>query len=131
MSLEDRIVSHEDENDAPILKEDQDRINEFARLHARCDEIEAAVKEAEKSLQDHDDAGDELMMQDDETVMYAVGDCFMILENDDAGEAIEEAKALMQTDADKLRAQYATTQARMSELRAMLYAKFGKSIRLE
>jgi chaperonin cofactor prefoldin len=90
------------------------------------------------------------MMQDDDSVMYSVGDCFMVLENDDAGEAIEEvchpcmsnlncsdtamahqAKVLLQTDADKLREQYATTQARMSELRAMLYAKFGKSIRLE
>eukprot|EP00730_Choanoeca_flexa_P017530 TRINITY_DN8457_c0_g1_i1.p1 TRINITY_DN8457_c0_g1~~TRINITY_DN8457_c0_g1_i1.p1 ORF type:complete len:132 (+),score=40.69 TRINITY_DN8457_c0_g1_i1:263-658(+) len=131
MSLEKRIVSREDESDAEILKEDQDKINEFARLHAQSDEIEEAVKSAEKRLQDCDDAGDEIMMQDDDTVMYSVGDCFMLIDNEDAEETIEEAKVLLKEDADKLRAKYTAVQERMSELRAVLYAKFGKSIRLE
>jgi prefoldin subunit 4 len=101
---------------AEVTLEDQKRINTFSRLNARMHDLMAQVKAKkvtgaggrcstspctnaaalipapcalQKYLEDLEDAGNELMLSDEETIRFAIGDCFVHIEKDNAEERMQ------------------------------------------
>ncbi|PFX31389.1 Prefoldin subunit 4 [Stylophora pistillata] len=59
-----RKIGGEDTN---ITFEDQQQINTFARKSARIQELKDEIEQKKKDLQNLEDAGDEVMLLDDDT----------------------------------------------------------------
>jgi prefoldin subunit 4 len=133
------ILAKEDESDAEIQvrREDQDKINRFARLNARYEDLKIERRELKRALEGLDDAGTELMMgttgddDDDAVVMILTGEAFLETTEDDAVQYCEQQVAELQADDDKLQAEEAAILAEQDELKKVLYGRFGKSINLE
>jgi prefoldin subunit 4 len=132
------ILAQEDESDAEIQvrREDQDKINRFARLNARHEDLKVERRELKRALEGLDDASTELMMGtggDDNTtpVMILTGEAFLETTEDDAVQYCEQQVAELQADDDLLQAEEAAIGAEKDALKKVLYGRFGKSINLE
>jgi prefoldin subunit 4 len=134
------ILAQEDESDAEIQvrREDQDKINRFARLNARHEDLKVERRELKRALEGLDDASTELMMgtgddDDDNTtpVMILTGEAFLETTEDDAVQYCEQQVAELQADDDLLQAEEAAIGAEKDALKKVLYGRFGKSINLE
>lgn len=89
-----------------------------------------AAMHMQKKLEDLEDAGNELMLCDDEDIRYVAGECFVHMDKDAAESRLQDLVDTVKGDVGKLEEQIAATQARMKELKAVLYGKFGSSINL-
>lgn len=74
---------------------------------------------------------DEMMLADEETTRYVVGECFLHLPNADAEARIEAYSAQLAEDVATAKAEVERVKGEMEALKAQLYAKFGKTINLE
>ena len=63
--MEARVLSKEDENAAQILKDDQERINMFARLNNKLGDIKDELAALKKQSDNLEDAKSELIMVDE------------------------------------------------------------------
>ena len=70
--METRVLSKEDENGAQILKDDQERINLFARLNNKLGDIKDELAALKKQSDNLEDAKSELIMADDGEGAWAV-----------------------------------------------------------
>ena len=82
-------------------------------------------------LDDLEDAGNELMLSDEEEALFVVGECFLHLSNDEAEGRIEKLTGEVEERRAKFEAELETVNERMAELKTLLYGKFGNSINLE
>ncbi|GMH38529.1 hypothetical protein BSKO_06413 [Bryopsis sp. KO-2023] len=112
--------------------EDQKNINEFNKLNNRWHELQIEVKTLERYAEDLEEAGNELMLVDDDEVRYAMSDClFVHLPREELEELIEGKQRKAEQDLADTRARAKTAEKDMESLKATLYAKFGNSINLE
>lgn len=127
------VVAKEDEVDAEVQvrREDQDKINRFARLNARHEDLKVERRELKRALEGLDDASTELMMGTGENVMILSGEAFLETSEDDAVQFCEAQVSELQTEDDKLEQEEKTIMTEKEELKAILYGRFGKSINLE
>lgn len=116
---------------AEVTLEDQKRINTFSRLNARMHDLMAQVKAKKKYLEDLEDAGNELMLSDEETIRFAIGDCFVHIEKDNAEERMQNGSDETSADLASLKKSIDEIQGQLTELKGLLYGKFGNSINLE
>ncbi|GFH30105.1 prefoldin subunit 4, partial [Haematococcus lacustris] len=113
-----------------VLEEDQGRINEFNRLNNRSHELDATIKAKKKILEDLEDASNELMLSDEEQIRYVVGECFVHLDKEVAEARLQGMADAVKDEVQQLVGEVDGTQAKMKELKALLYGKFGTSINL-
>lgn len=99
-------------------------------LYCKAESNTHTHKHTQKKLEDLEDAGNELMLADDETVRYVAGECFVYMDKEAAEERLEKLSASVTSDLEGHKANIAATQAKMKELKAQLYGKFGNSINL-
>lgn len=127
------MLKPEDENDADVRREDQDRINRFARLNARLQDLRMERQELKRALESLDDASTELMMGGEEsgTVMILAGEAFMETTEDDAVQYCDKQIEKLQEESDKLEEEEKEIVAEQATLKSQLYGRFGKSINLE
>ena len=118
-------------NKVEITLEDQERINKFSRLNQRRHELNSEIKHFKKLKEDVEEASDEMMLADEETTRYVVGECFIHLENDDATARIEAYQEQLDEDVATAKEEVERVKGEMEGLKAQLYAKFGKTINLE
>lgn len=133
----------EEECDAEVRREDQARINQFARLNARLDEMRRDRATLQHDLEGLDDASTELMMLggggdgDDDgdepaaVVWLLTGEAFAATAPDDAVQFCESQVEELQAKADRLVQEEERILAEQAELKKLLYGRFGKSINLE
>ncbi|KAG1677947.1 hypothetical protein FOA52_001365 [Chlamydomonas sp. UWO 241] len=114
-----------------INLEDQKRINTFSRLNARVHEFEAQLKAKKKLLEDLEDAENELMLSDEETIKFIVGDCFVHLEKDSADDRLASITGDTKSEIADISKQIKGTQEQLAELKSVLYGKFKDTINLE
>lgn len=126
-------INREDERpDVIMTVSDKDAINEFSRHLARKNELKNLIARRKKLLQLHEDAGDELLLMDDDTsVHYAVGDTFLLDDKEQIEATLDATKAELGKDIDGYELEMRRIGERMRLLKANLYAKFGKTINLE
>ncbi|XP_024915528.1 prefoldin subunit 4 isoform X3 [Cynoglossus semilaevis] len=80
--------------DVNVTFEDQQKINKFARNTSRMTELKGEIEAKKKSLQNLQDASDDLMMLDDDALMipYQIGDVFVSHTQEETQEMLEAAK---------------------------------------
>lgn len=125
------ILAKEEESDAEVRREDQDRINEFGRLNARLHEVRDEVNKLKNLLEKIDDASTELMMGNGDRVMLRLGEVMFETTEDEATQFCETEVERHQETIDNLSKEEIEILERQSGLKKILYGRFGKSINLE
>ncbi|XP_029520961.1 prefoldin subunit 4-like [Oncorhynchus nerka] len=125
-----KTVAVEDVN---VTFEDQKKINTFARNTNRMTEFKDEIEGKKKSLQNLQDASDDLMMAEDDTLLvpYQIGDVFISHTHEETQEMLEAAKELLQQEIKDLEGKVSNIQHLLGDLKVQLYAKFGNNINLE
>eukprot|EP00039_Didymoeca_costata_P009725 m.129571 g.129571 ORF g.129571 m.129571 type:complete len:148 (+) comp14580_c0_seq1:71-514(+) len=134
--VESMMVEKQDEKDVPILKEDQDRINRFARLSSKLElekdkvsKMKTQLENCKDALQAVEEFG--LMAEEGDTIKISVGEVFMNVEQEEGEAKINELTAEVESDLAKKEKECKDIEKEMAELKVILYAKFGKTINLE
>ncbi|XP_048405646.1 prefoldin subunit 4 isoform X3 [Stegostoma tigrinum] len=119
--------------DVNVTFEDQQKINKFARNNNRLIELKEEIELKKKQLQNLEDASDDIMMLDEDTMLvpYQIGEVFISHSQDETQEMLEAAKQSFQDDIHALQTRVETIQQVLSDLKIQLYAKFGNNINLE
>ncbi len=115
------------------MLEDQQKINQFARLNSRLEEIKDDVKSKQTEIKTLEDASTDLMMleDDDEKVAYQIGEVFVDMTQDEIQSELEKNKETLEGEVTKLQEAASGIKSQMSDLKTHLYAKFGDAINLE
>ncbi|XP_036448089.1 prefoldin subunit 4 [Colossoma macropomum] len=119
--------------DVNVTFEDQQKINKFARSTNRMTELKDEIEAKKKSLQNLEDASDDLMMceDDDLQIPYQIGDVFISHSQEETQEMLEAAKEALKEEIKGLEGRVASIQEVLGDLKVQLYAKFGNNINLE
>ncbi|XP_028591072.2 prefoldin subunit 4 [Podarcis muralis] len=119
--------------DVNVTFEDQQKINKFARNTSRITELKEEIEDKKKQLQNLQDACDDLMMLDGDSLLipYQIGDVFISHPQEETEEMLEEAKKNLQEEIGALESRVESIQRVLSDLKVQLYAKFGNNINLE
>ena len=78
-----------------------------------------------------EDAGNELILADEEMVRFQIGEVFAHVPKDEVETRIEEMKEATCKTLEKLEQEKESLISQMAELKKLLYAKFKDSINLE
>ncbi|EGF84452.1 hypothetical protein BATDEDRAFT_9048, partial [Batrachochytrium dendrobatidis JAM81] len=118
--------------DVEVTWEDQRNINMFSKLNTRLESVEEAYEDKKREKEYLDDLTNELELADeDEPVKYKIGDAYISLSLTDAQSRIESEQTVLDQELKTLGANVGSIQSEMIKLKALLYAKFGKSINLD
>ncbi|KAJ8391333.1 hypothetical protein AAFF_G00091200 [Aldrovandia affinis] len=124
-----KTVAVEDVN---VTFEDQQKINTFARNTNRMTEMKDEIEARKKSLQNLEDASDDIMMFDDNSLLpYTIGGVFISLSQDETQEMLETAKDGLKEEIQTLEGRVTSIKEVLAGLKVQLYAKFGNNINLE
>ncbi|KAL6119464.1 prefoldin subunit 4 [Pungitius pungitius] len=119
--------------DVNVTFADQQKINKFARNTNRMTELKNEIEGKKKSLQNLQDASDDLMMLDDDALLipYQIGDVFVSHTQEETQEMLEAAKETLEQEVKGLEERVSAIQQVLGDLKVQLYAKFGNNINLE
>lgn len=118
--------------DTQVTYDDQQKINQFARNNAKLQDLKDELENKKKELQNLEDACDEMLMVEDESLVpYQIGEVFVSLGVDSANEMLEKAKENTMEEMKGLEQQCEAIQTLLQDLKVKLYAKFGNNIKLE
>ncbi|KAK5100637.1 hypothetical protein LTS08_005388 [Lithohypha guttulata] len=135
MMLSRRVLTKEEESETTeneVTKEDQDKINEFSRLHNRSKALEEELESKKKEKEDLEEITTELELADeDETIQYKVGDTFYAVKLPIAQKLLETSTGETEEEVTRLEDELSSMKEGMDSLKAHLYARFGRGINLE
>ncbi|CAM8925921.1 unnamed protein product [Rhodiola kirilowii] len=118
-------------SDTEVTWEDQQNINKFGRLNNRFHDLEDEIKLAKEVNESLEDAGNELILADEEVIRFQIGEVFVHLSNDEVETRIEKMKEETSKNLEKLEEEKESIISQMAELKKILYGKFKDSINLE
>ncbi|ESR37248.1 prefoldin subunit 4 [Citrus sinensis] len=126
-------MQHEqaEKSDTVVTWEDQQNINKFSKLNNRFHELEDEIKFAKETNDNLEDAGNELILTDEDIVRFQIGEVFAHVPREEVETRIEEMKEVNSKTLEKLEKEKETVLAQMNELKKILYGKFRDSINLE
>jgi len=110
---------------------DQEQINEFGRMNNRLIEVRADVKQLKQDAEKLEDASTELMMSEGGQVMVLIGEAFVHVSEEHAGEYCEKKQAEIAAQIEAFAAEETNIIKRCDALKKELYSRFGDSINLE
>ncbi|KAF0305385.1 putative prefoldin subunit 4 [Amphibalanus amphitrite] len=121
------------DSDVHVTREDQSKINKFARLNAKLQDLQDEIKDKENLMKNLDDASDELLMVDDEEepVPFMVADVFFHTPLEETKAKLETLKDELTRQMEELNSKGSRFKEEMALLKRDLYAKFGDNINLE
>ncbi|XP_047503930.1 probable prefoldin subunit 4 [Pieris napi] len=124
--------TYQPDSDVHISFEDQQKINKFARLNAKADDIKDELKVKQNDIKNLEEAVEELALTDDsEKIPFLVGEVFICQSLEDTLKSLEDMKCKKQNEIVDLELRCEELKSQMSELKAHLYGKFGSHINLE
>ncbi|KAG6891566.1 hypothetical protein C0992_003593 [Termitomyces sp. T32_za158] len=128
-----RMLGKEEENDdAEVTWEDQQRINTFSKLNTRMRSLEEKLHVLKQEKEALDDLATELELADeDELVLYRIGEAFLHLPLSQAQERLESDQSNLDARISTLSTSSEDCDAQMKALKVQLYAKFGSAINLD
>jgi len=86
------------------------------------------LQELNESLED---AGNELILSDEDEVRFQVGEVFAHMQREEVEERLEKMKEEASKKLERLEEEKGSVLAQMAELKKILYGKFKDSINLE
>ncbi|KAF5288276.1 hypothetical protein FQA39_LY04044 [Lamprigera yunnana] len=120
------------DSDVYITFEDQQKINKFAKLNAKLDDLKFEIKEKENHLKKLEDACDEIILLDEsEKIPYLVGEVFIYQDVEETQACLEDYKTKTEDEIALLKSKSSDIKDSMSDLKTYLYGKFGSNINLE
>ncbi|XP_004086337.1 prefoldin subunit 4 [Oryzias latipes] len=119
--------------DIVVTFEDQQKINKFARNTSRIKELKNEIEANKKTLQNLQDASDDIMMLDDDTMLipYQIGGVFVSHSQEETQKMLESAKEALEEEVRGYEERVSSIQQVLNDLKVQLYAKFGDNINLE
>lgn len=118
-----------------VTKEDQQKINQFARLNARLEDVKDDITTKTNELKNFEDAlGEaEIKVLEDEgdKLHLQVGDIMVNLRPEKTQKWLEDKMEMLKTSVHELEKKKEDIVEEMSQLKSHLYARFGKNIHLE
>lgn len=119
--------------DVNVTFEDQQKINKFARNTSRMTELKNEIEAKKKSLQNLQDASDDLMLLEDDALLipFQIGDVFISHSQEETQDMLEAAKESLEGEVRGLEERVSSIQRVLGDLKVQLYAKFGNNINLE
>jgi len=129
-----RMLEQEEETDdaAEVTWDDQQRINTFSKLNNRIRIIEEKLTDLKQEKEALDDLSTELELTDeDELVLYKVGETFVNMPQARALKRLEKDQAIVDAKVSVLAVQADDCETQMKELKVKLYSKFGNAINLD
>ncbi|KAI9492848.1 Prefoldin subunit-domain-containing protein [Zychaea mexicana] len=122
----------ENEAEVEVSWTDQQNINAFSKLNAKIDDLEEQYEKLKQEKEYLDDVSMELELADeDEPIRHKVGDAFVHIPVSEALERVEKDTEKLKLQMESVESDMDSVQNKMSELKKVLYAKFGNSINLE
>lgn len=118
-----------EEAEVDVSWEDQQKINTFGRLNIRREEVEEEIAQLKEELNKVNDAADEIIISDD--VKFHVGDVYVDVDTDTCEQMLEVERKRVNKQLKSLESEHVLLSSKMKELKAQLYAKFGRNINLE
>ncbi|KAK9083508.1 hypothetical protein Scep_029979 [Stephania cephalantha] len=118
-------------SETEVTWEDQQNINKFGRLNNRLHELQDEIKISKEANESLEDAGNELILTDDEVIRFQIGEVFAHMPKEEVEERIEQMKKTTSKNLEKLEEEKNSVLAQMAELKKILYGKFKDSINLE
>ncbi|CAL1706334.1 unnamed protein product [Somion occarium] len=125
-----RMLSQAEETDdnTEVTWEDQSSINTFSKLNARAGNFKEKIEILKQETEALDDLSMELELADeDEPIMYRIGEAFVHMPHSRAMKRLEKDKASLDAELSHTLSKVEECQKEMEELKAVLYAKFGKA----
>lgn len=116
--------------DYEIGEEDQNKIVEFSKLHNKKNQIETQLKILKQHVQSLSDAQEELLINMD-TPYLKIGDCFLRMDETDLEQHLSTQKDKVTEEILKLEQECEEYVNKTTELKGILYTKFGNRINLE
>lgn len=118
-----------------VTKEDQQKINLFAKLNARHEDLKEEITLKTNELKNFEDAISEAEMKilEDEgnRLHIQAGDIMVNLEPEETQKWLEDKVETIKADLEDFQRRKGEIFSQMTELKAYLYAKFGNNIHLE
>ncbi|KAJ6795119.1 putative prefoldin subunit 4 [Iris pallida] len=118
-------------SETEVTWEDQQNINKFGRLNNRFHELEDAIKAAKETNESLEDAGNELILSDEDVVRFQIGEVFAHMPREDVESRLEKMKEDADKDLERLQEERESVVSQMAALKKILYGKFKDSINLE
>ncbi|KAL1550357.1 Prefoldin subunit 4, variant 2 [Salvia divinorum] len=118
-------------SETEVTWEDQQNINKFGRLNNRLHEVEDEINIAKETNESLEDAGNELILTDEEIVRFQIGEVFAHVPKEEVESRIEEMTGKTSKNLVKLEEEKESIVAQMAALKKILYGKFKDSINLE
>jgi len=125
------MLAKEDEVDAEVTWEDQQKINTFGRLTNLLRELQDDRKIKKELMENMGDAESETMMADDTLIKYFIGEVFINMPREAAEQMIAEQQEKTQKQIDTIDAKISNINETLSSLKSQLKAKFKNSINLD
>ncbi|KAI5115693.1 hypothetical protein M0805_002836 [Coniferiporia weirii] len=128
-----RMLKQEEESeDVEVNWEDQQRICTFSKYNTRQRSFEEQLEALKQEKEALDDLSMELELADeDEDVLYRVGETFMHMPLPRALKRLEHDSAAIDAEIAKLTDGVEECEKGMKGLKLILYAKFGSAINLD
>ncbi|ONM07148.1 putative WRKY transcription factor 74 [Zea mays] len=117
-----------DGTEAQVTWEDQQNINRFDLNLKGHVVIHCMFQETNENL---DDAGNELILSDEDVVRFQIGEVFAHMPRDDVETRLEQMKEDAAKKLERLEEEKESILAQMAELKKILYGKFKDAINLE
>lgn len=114
-----------------VRLEDQENINLFSRLNLLSKELKAKIEGLKRSIEDSEEAGNEIMLMDDDTVPFVIGECFVRLSQEEAEKRLEDLSEAAKEECEGYEKRLREVTREMGRLKESLYERFGNSIHLE
>eukprot|EP01126_Amoeba_proteus_P031331 TRINITY_DN3076_c0_g1_i8.p1 TRINITY_DN3076_c0_g1~~TRINITY_DN3076_c0_g1_i8.p1 ORF type:complete len:123 (-),score=27.40 TRINITY_DN3076_c0_g1_i8:114-482(-) len=119
------------DQDTLVTWEDQSMINQFGRENNRLHELKNELKQKQVELEDLQEAESEVLLIEDDNVKFLIGECFVSVTSEVAGDYISQKTQLLIQEVDKYKEEIASCNKTLAELKIKLYTKFKNSINLE
>eukprot|EP00455_Lapot_gusevi_P049553 TRINITY_DN7042_c0_g2_i2.p1 TRINITY_DN7042_c0_g2~~TRINITY_DN7042_c0_g2_i2.p1 ORF type:complete len:212 (+),score=71.34 TRINITY_DN7042_c0_g2_i2:59-637(+) len=119
-------------DDPVVTWEDQQKINRFGVLNQRMMELKDEVKQKKEEITNLEDAITEIeLLMDEDACRIRIGEVYMASSNENAQEYTERVLATTKEELTALENEFDSISTEMSNLKDLLYAKFGTSINLD
>ncbi len=114
-----------------VTLSDQKLINRFARLNAKCEELQIDSNQKKRIKDNIEEAINEILISDLDHIYVQTGEIFANLSTDSANDLCEEKKKQLETNIKLINQELDQMKEEMSRIKVTLYAKFGNNINLE
>lgn len=117
--------------DTEIERQDQEKINAFARANLKAHELRGEVKKLKDEIDNLEDAALAVEESMGEGLKLFLGECFVAVDEEQANTYVARITEEKQEEVDKKQDQLEALAKEMKGYKSYLYAKFGSSINLE